>query len=348
MSIRLVVNGRYQNREITGVERYAGEVYRRLKISTRLIAPAKNSQGLAGHLWEQVILPSRIKKNELLWSPANAGPMLVSHQVVTIHDTFTFDHPEWFRPLFRMWYQILIPRLVKRAARIITVSNYSRKRLADIFGLAANQVISIPEGVDTDWFQPSSQPEIERVRQIYKITKPYLLFLGSLEPRKNLTRLFQAWNIVQKENSRINLVVVGKQNYQVHGSGSPTSPLGVLKIGYVRECDLPALYSGALGFLYPSLCEGFGLQVLESMACGTPVLAANTGALPEIVADAGIYVNPYDIEELTNGIHRLVSDVNLREDLRYCGFQRVKQFPWEQTAEAIEKVLEQIQEEFTL
>jgi glycosyltransferase involved in cell wall biosynthesis len=108
------------------------------------------------------------------------------------------------------------------------------------------------------------------------------------------------------------------------------------------------LYSGALWFLYPSLCEGFGLQVLESMACGTPLLAANTGALPEVVADAGIFVNPYDVEEMAGGIRRLVSDEDLRERLRECGFQRVQQFPWEKTSEEIEKVLEQVQEEFTL
>ena len=124
-----------------------------------------------------------------------------------------------------------MPKLVKRTARIITVSNYSRKRLMDIFGLSANRVISIPGGVDTDWFQPSSQLEIELVRQLYKIPGPYLLFLGSLEPRKNLTRLFQAWDIVQKEYPRITLVVAGRLNYRTHATESPSASLGIQKIG---------------------------------------------------------------------------------------------------------------------
>jgi glycosyltransferase involved in cell wall biosynthesis len=348
MGIRLVVNARYQSRRTTGVERYAEEVCRRFKIPVRSIAPAKNMQGLAGHFWEQVVLPSQIKNNELLWSPANTGPVFVHRQVVTIHDTFTFDHPEWFQPLFGRWYRLLLPRLVKRAARIITVSNYSRKRLMDIFGLAGNQVISIPSGVDSDWFQPSSKLEIERVRQLYRIPAQYVLFLGSLDPRKNLTRLFQAWDMVRREYPQITLVVAGRQNYRIHGSGSSSIISGLHKLGYVRECDLPALYSGALGFLYPSLCEGFGLQVLEAMACGTPVLAANTGALPEVVGDAGIYVNPYETVEIADGIRRLVSDHDLRESLRECGFLRVQQFPWENTSKEIEKILEQVFEELTI
>ena len=348
MGIRLVINARYQSRRTTGVERYAEEACRRLKIPVRLIAPPKKIQGMAGHFWEQVVLPSQIKNNELLWSPANTGPVLVSRQVVTIHDTFTFDHPEWFQPLFSRWYQFLLPRLVKRAARVITVSNYSRKRLMDIFGLPAEQVISIPSGVDPDWFQPGSQPEIERVRQLYRIPGPYILFLGSLDPRKNLARLSQAWDLVRREYPQITLVVAGKQNYRIHGGRSSSASLGLHKIGYVHECDLPALYSGALGFLYPSLCEGFGLQVLEAMACGTPVLAANTGALPEVVGDAGIYVNPYETVEIADGIRRLVSDHDLRESLRECGSQRVQQFHWEKTSKEIEKVLEEVFEDFAL
>lgn len=345
MEMSLVVNGRYQKRKTTGNERYAGEVCRRLNTSVRLIAPSINMQGLAGHLWEQIVLPGRIKKNEMLWSPANTGPILISHQVVTIHDTFTFDHPEWFQPIFGGWYRSLLPVLVKRAARIITVSNYSRERLMDIFGLAARQVISIPAGVDLDWFRPVSQLEIERVRQIYKITGPYLLFVGSLDPRKNLVRLVQAWNIVQNDFPKINLVIAGRQNSRVHGNETYADSPGMHKLGYVSECDLPALYSGALGFLYPSLCEGFGLQALESMACGTPVLASNTGALPEVIGDAGIYANPYSVAEMANGICRLISDQDLRESLRECGYLRVQKFPWENTAEAVKKVFEQVQQE---
>jgi len=218
----------------------------------------------------------------------------------------------------------------------------------DVFGLAAHQVVSIPAGVDLDWFQPGSQLEIERVRRLYKISNPYLLFLGSLEPRKNLSRLFQAWNIVHKEYPHVNLVIAGRQNNWVHGSESLKESLGTQKIGYVSECDLPALYSGAVGFLYPSLCEGFGLQALESMACGTPVLAANTGALPEVIANAGIYADPYNITEIADGICRLISDEVMREDLREQGFQRVQQFPWEKTSAAIEQVFEQVQQEFIL
>ncbi|MDR3572774.1 MAG: glycosyltransferase family 1 protein [Anaerolineaceae bacterium] len=303
---------------------------------------------LAGQFWEQIILPSRIKKDEILWSPANTGPLLVPNQVVTIHDTFIFDHPEWFQPSFRLLYRSLLPQLVKRAARIITVSNYSCNRLTDIFGLKINQVTSIPCGVDLDWFQPGSQTEIERVRQLYKIPGSYLLFIGSLEPRKNLARLVQAWKIVQKEYPHIMLVIAGGQSKRVHNSETLAESLGIKKIGYVCECDLPALYSGALGFLYPSLCEGFGLQILESMACGTPVLAANTGAFPEVVAEAGLLINPYDIEEIAYSICRMISEKDLREDLRLRGFQRARQFSWENTTNAIENVFEEVRQKITL
>ncbi len=331
MPIDIAVNGRFEGRRITGVDRYASEILRCLGKRVRVIRPRGALAGVRGHLWEQSILPFLISSHEVLWSPANSGPVAVTNQVVTIHDLSVLEHAEWFTHSFRLWYSFLFPTLAQRARRVLTVSEHSRQAIIRAFKLSDDQVIAIPNGVNLQQFHPCDSAS---VRGKYRLRNPYVLFVGSLDPRKNLNRLLEAWDQVA-DFSETELVIAGSKMSIFRTVSIPTSSSRVRYLGYVPDHDLPALYSGALFFVMPSLSEGFGLTVLEAMACGTAVLAAKAGALPEVADQAAILINPVSISEMAEAMRRLLSEEGLRYDLRQRGLERAKQFSWERSSERI-------------
>ena len=338
----MYINIRNLNQRITGVQRYTIELLSRWDNPLKKITPSKKfSSGPAGHFWEQVILPGIIK-NAFLFSPSNTGPLAVKKQVVTIHDLVPLDHPEWLNPRFVAWYRFLIPRLVRKVRRIITISNFTRQRLLKQTKVAPDKIVVIPNGVNTK-FSPRPAKDIKKIRKVLKIpTEHYILSLGSIEPRKNLHCLLKAWSQVQNElPSDIWLVVAGaKGNTLVFKNISfDRLPPRVWFTGHVRDEYLPALYSGATAFVYVSIYEGFGLPPLEAMASGTPTLTGNITALPEVVSNAAVTVNPFDPDAIAWGIKRLIEDGTLRENLRLKGIQRAKIFSWDTTADMTLQVL---------
>ena len=343
---RVVVNARVLGAPLTGLQRYTLELLGRFGDKVQAVAPKKNLSTIQGHLWEQLMLPY-YSKGKLLFSPANTGPLSVTRQVVTIHDVVPIDRPELFSPKYRAFYQFLSPRLARRVRAVITVSAFTRERLIELARVSPSRVHAIHSGVDQR-FSPQQMDSIERVRNALKIPSPYyILGLGLIGPHKNLPRLFVAWEKIQRElPDEVWLVVVGGggKNSVFKYVGPERLPPRVYLTGRVADEFLPALYSGALAFVYPSLYEGFGLPPLEAMACGTPVLASNVTALPEVVGDAGLLVDPYDVEAIAHGIRRLVEDSALRKELGKKGLERAKQFTWERTAELTWAVLEEAME----
>ncbi|MDD1750776.1 MAG: glycosyltransferase family 4 protein, partial [Methanothrix sp.] len=243
-----MVNARFQTRCVTGVERYAGEILRRMQAQIRQVKPGYRLNGLGGHVWEQFILPLGIKKDEILWSPANTGPILVSNQIITIHDTSFLDHPEWYQPEFVAWYQFVVPRLLHRARVVTTVSSYSKIRILQAFRIYDDKVNVIPGGVDQNWFKPQLESELHRVRRKYNIAEAYILTLGSLQPRKNLPRLLAAWRQVHSRYPHIELIIAGGGGSVFRELEIQEVPSGVRILGYVDDADLPALYAGALAY----------------------------------------------------------------------------------------------------
>lgn len=331
----IVVNGHFKGRHFAGVERYASEVLRFLGPDTRVVQPPARAAGLRGQLWEQLWLPRLVEKDACLWSPANTGPLAVQRQVVTIHDLSVLDHPEWYDPNFRLWYRLLLPRLVQRVDKILTVSEYSKGSILRRLGVPADKVTVVPEGVDLRVFHADDPG---RVHVKYGLPDRYILFVGSLEPRKNIERLSLAWSRLT-EFQDVQLVIAGPQV-----GGSVPSAITRLRrrtryLGYIPDEDLPALYAGAVFFIMPSLLEGFGLTVLEAMACGTPVIASQAGALPEIVGNAALLVDPTSVEGMTEAIRRLLVEEDRRWYLRKKGLERACQFSWEAAAQRIRAIL---------
>ncbi len=336
--MKLTVNGRFRTQRTTGVQRYAREITSRLSSLVDVLTPGEWNAGIRGHLWEQSVLP-RLSRGGLLWSPCNTGPLSVRRQVVTIHDCAFADHPEAFSRMFASWYAWLIPRLARRARRIITVSRFSAQRLAELCDIDIDRIDVIYNGVSSHMC-PAPVEAIAQLRQRSNLPGRYVLSVGSIEPRKNLQRLLTAWQRLAPAD--VGLVLAGGESAVFRGAGIDRLPPGVQLAGYVADEDLPTLYSGAEAFVYPSLYEGFGLTVLEAMACGAPVICSRTTSLPEVTgAEAAMLIDPLDVDDIASALGRLLADGQLQGKLRAQGLQRATQFSWDKAAAATAKVLKQ-------
>lgn len=331
MTVKVVINSRFQHRRVTGVERYAQEISKRLIPAPRFVSPKMAMGQIGGHFWEQFVLPAQIRKDEILWSPANAGPWIVNKQVVTLHDASVFDHPEWFRPFFAAWTRLSWKILAKRVEAIITVSNFSRERLKFHLGIPDEKIHVISNGVGSP-FELQTQIAIEEIKTKYNLHKPYFLFVGTIEPRKNLQTLMQAW---ERLNSKSHSLFIAGAEGKVFSKNKDFTVNAV----YVPDCDLPALYAGATATIIPSFYEGFGLTALEAMACGAPVIASSTTAFPETTGNAALLFDPHNSNELVEAMKIMIENKSLANTLRERGLQRSAPFTWDESARKTSEVL---------
>jgi glycosyltransferase involved in cell wall biosynthesis len=276
----------------------------------------------------------------LLWSPGNCGPLLWAEQVLTIHDISFLDHPEWYSRSFCSVYGALVPRLARRVKHILTVSEFTRERIIEMLRVDRQRVTVTYPGIDPAFIAPR-EDEVVRTLARLGVAQPYVFALGAASPRKNLARLYEAWARLGSTVGEVMLVVAGAQRSSFAARGSATARnSSVLTLGEVQDADLPALYAGAMVFVYPSLYEGFGLPPLEAMSCGTPVITSNTTALPESTGDAALSVDPYDATAMADAMQRVITDLPLRAKLRQKGLDRAKSFTWDRTAQQTWQVLE--------
>ena len=327
----IVINGRFLNRRLTGVERHGREILSHLVPGYRVEKPMQASSGFRGHAWEQFILPQKLDSKSILWSPANTGPLLVSNQALTIHDLSPIEHPEWFRGTFAMWYRLFLPILVKRVRIVFTPSEYTRQRVLSGFGI--RNILVTPNGVDHCRFT------LEAKQEKYTLPAHYVLFLGSIEPRKNIPALLQAWDEINDFFPDTWLIIAGSGGHVFRPVQLSRTIERVCFLDYVDDESLPGLYAGAMLFVLPSFDEGFGLSPLEAMASGTPVIVSNGGALPEVVGDAGLIFNLAKLDTLSESMRICLSDPILRRSMKEKGLARAKLYSWQNTAELIGKTL---------
>ncbi|MEZ5901017.1 MAG: glycosyltransferase family 1 protein [Hyphomicrobiaceae bacterium] len=337
----ITLNARFYSHIPTGMQRYGLEMVKRMSGDLDVVRPSRPLSGPEGHLWEQFYLPAA-SRGRLLWSPNNTGPIAVQRQVCTMHDIIPVEHPEWFNPRFAAWYAWLLPRLLKRVDHLIAVSQFTKERIVEKFGVDQSKISVVWNGVD-DQFRPRTEAEIDNVREALGIkSKNYILCLGSLEPRKNVPRLLQAWDLISRQlPDEVELVISGKVGASkvFSSAGLSEIPERVHFTGYVNQEQLPALYSGALALVYPSLYEGFGLPPLEAMACGTAVVTSASTSLQEVVGDAAVLVDPLDIGSIAESIVAVVENEALRHDLSKRGLERAQNFTWDRSADATREIL---------
>jgi glycosyltransferase involved in cell wall biosynthesis len=331
MTREIVVNGRFLSRRITGVERYGREILR--YIADRCRVEGTQANGVTGHAWEQFILPRRLNPESILWSPANTGPLLVRNQALTIQDLSPLEHPEWFRSSFSLWYRLFLPTLARRVKVIFVPSEYVHRKVMARF--RRENILTIPSGVNRESFHPGARQSLD------DLPARYILFVGSLEPRKNLPGLLAAWSRIKREFPDVALVIAGATGRVFSRVELPLQQEQIRFLGHV-ESELPGLYANAELFVLPSFDEGFGLPVVEAMACGTPVIVSDRGALPEVVCDAGLMVDLSKPDTLSSTMHQCLRDKDLRASLKEKGLARAKDFSWQRSADSIWKILNEI------
>lgn len=342
----LVVNARFLTQPVTGVQRHAIEVSRRIKRArpgTRFVAPAgvihadlaaelgASTVGrLTGHAWEQLELPRHLGGAGLI-SLCNAAPIAVTRQIVTIHDAAPFSVPEAYSPAFRRWYRFMIRRLGRRARAVMTDSHFSADELERRAGVAADRVTVVPLGCEhaLDTGRDDSILDRHDLRG-----RPFLLAVGSRSPHKNFAALLAAAE--QLADAPFLFVVAGGASPRVHAAGGEAEAGGHLRhVGRVSDEELRSLYEAAAGYVHPAYYEGFGLPPLEAMALGCPVVSARAASLPEVLGDAAAWFDPFDVDDMAGKIRHFMADDAARAELRARGLARASAFSWDRTADAV-------------
>lgn len=263
--------------------------------------------------------------------------------VVTIHDISFEEHPEWFPRKLRAFLKWSVPRSARMARAILTDTQSAKSDLVRLYRLPHEKVFVTPYAAHAR-FQPiHDQEALRQVRAKYNTSDKFVLVVGNMQQRKNLVRLMQVFAKVKRTRALPHkLVIVGQSLWRAEEAMARARALGdsVVLTGYVPDADLPLLYNAADIFCYPSLYEGFGLPVLEAMACGTPVIASNVSSLPEVAGDAARLVDPYDEHAIAEALRELAENDALRHTLRVKGLAHARQFSWERTAQQTLQVYE--------
>ena len=351
---QIFVNGRFATQKLSGVQRCARELlialdgllsegvidrsrFRFILLQPRAVAQpgqyryieVRSIGRFTGHLWEQTTLLSHVR-GELLLNLCNTAPLFKRNQVLTIHDAAVHAIPDAYTPAFRAWYRVMHSVVGARAARIVTVSEFSKRELVERLKLPAERIFVMSEGSDHVLRVPSEPAILERFGLN---RRPFVLAVSNLAPHKNFQAIVRALEILGLHE--VDIVIAGGANPQVFASDGTRLPELVKWVGHASDGELRALYEHAACFVYPSLYEGFGLPPLEAMTFGCPVLASTKGAVPEVCGDAALYCDPRSPVDIAAKLKELLADLALRERLRARGYARAASFTWRRSAEQL-------------
>lgn len=298
-------------------------------------------------VWMHVLLPWQVYhvKVDILHMPANVIPMFLScPTVVTILDTILLQTPQHFTFWHRNYSRIFVPLAAKYASMILTISEQSKRDIVRQLNVSPDKV-SVTYPAASPGFRPVSERGIAKVKQRYSLDS-FILTVGTLEPRKNIIRLLQAFALLRDRGISCQLVHAGPRGWLFDDVLAEVKRLGLWQsvrfLDRVPLDDLVGLYNSASVFVYPSLYEGFGLPVLEAMSCGCPVITSNTSSLPEVIGDAGIMVDPRDVQQLANVMQRVLKDEALAHNMRQQGLERASLFSWQRCAQETLNVYRQV------
>lgn len=353
------------DRNLTGISQYTRELLRALRETGCQPLVLRSGGGETGEPTIQLtgarLLPALLTLGQaeigwharkhalrLVHDPTGTAPLMLcpGKRVVTIHDDFPNSFPGHSTALDTLIHRFWLPFVLRRVDAVLTDSEHSKSDIQRFLHVSEEKITVIRLAAGAH-FRVLSEEEIAIALERHGIERPYILYVGSLEPRKNLLRMLEAYIELGNWSPKWRLVIVGAHNY---GKSSPAAQLveekglrdRVTFTGYVPDDDLPALYNAADLFCFPSLYEGFGLPVLEAMACGTPVVTSNTSSLPEVVGDAALLVEPYNVGEIASTMRRVLDDPTLARELRQKGLKRAMQFTWERTARETIDVYESV------
>jgi glycosyltransferase involved in cell wall biosynthesis len=290
--------------------------------------------------WEQTGLPLAVRRHRLdvLHSPHYSMPVAAGcASVVTFHDMTFFIYPEVHKTYKKLFFRSMMRLSARRADAIIAISESTRADILRILKRRADDVCTVMYGIDRQFQPVQDRALIDQTRRQHRLPDPFILYVGNLEPRKNIPTLVRAFAKLVEKGLPHSLVLAGSRGWMDDDIFKTIQDLGlqsrVLLPGFCEQSELPALYSAASLFVYPSLYEGFGLPVLEALACGVPVITSNISSMPEVAGQAAILVDPHDSDELAKAMVRILTDPAKSEELARTGRQRASLFTWERTAQ---------------
>jgi glycosyltransferase involved in cell wall biosynthesis len=302
-------------------------------------------------LWEQFVLPFKSQRHhvEVMYYPDHTSALLKKNcpTIITIHDLAFLAHPETFAKKNRLYKSLAVARSARQADRIIVVSHATKQECLRWLEAPEAKLRVIHNGIDSCFKRIDDKDKLEQTRKKLDLPRQFILFVGTLEPRKNLVKLIAAYADLRRQRKiEHELIVVGAKGWLFSEIFATVDKLSLKEhvrfLGYVTEDDLVALYNLARVLVYPSLYEGFGFPPLEAMACGCPVVTSNQSSLPEITGEAARLVDSNDATAIADGIFHVLDDANFRQGLIARGLERVKLFTWEKTARQILQVIDEL------
>ncbi len=311
-------------------------------------------------LWEQIALPKAAKEAgcQLLHCTSNTAPIFTSIPlVVTLHDIIYMESSylkilrgsgTWYQKFGNLYRKLVVPRIVKKGRKIITVSNFEKNRISQFFGMKNDDRLAAVYNGVSEHFKPiTDQKELKRVKDKYNLPDHFFFFLGNTDPKKNTKGTLLAFsNYLKRTQQDTKLVML---DYDLKELEKLLDEIGnkdlfsnIKLTGYVVNTDLPAIYSQSEVFLYPSLRESFGIPMLEAMACGTPVITSNTSSMPEVAGNAALLIDPFNPDEITDAMIKINSDLSTRSDLTKKGFEQSAKFSWNAMAKNVLEIYSEI------
>ncbi len=331
--MKILIDGRVlAHGHTSGVQRHAQEIARALHEADHTITTVipKYKNRYYQQIWEHTLLPFHARKYDILYCPSNIAPLYLPKKTklaLTLHDLAFLDFPKQYSSVFQKYYAFLVPKNIQRAEYILTISNFSKKRIIQEYPWVKNRISIIHHGISSH-FLPSSQPKSD-----------YVLYVGTMNRIKNFQVLLEIFLTPEFKNIDLKMILPNASTF------SDDEHINILIrrskkannidiIDHVNQDELKTYYQNARLFVFPSFHESFGFPPLEAMACGTPVIVSNVTALPEVCGDAALYVDPYSMEDISKKIQLLLSDTSLQEEYIAKGLAHVKTYTWERAAKA--------------
>lgn len=310
--------------------------------------------------WEQFALPRAAEKAgcDILHCTSNTAPVFCRVPLVlTLHDIIYMERSiagmltgpsTAYQKFGNIYRKLIVPRIMKKSRKIITVSHFEKNRIADFFGMKNdNRLTAVYNGVSTHFRPVTDAAALKRVKALYRLPAHYFFFLGNTDPKKNTRGVLQAFAAFRKQHpTDYKLVMLDYDRKELakllEEINSPELADHIILTGYVKNTDLPAIYCQSQAFLYPSLRESFGIPMLEAMACGVPVITSNTSSMPEVAGEAALIIDPGKPEEITDAMIRLCNDTSLASALISAGKSRAADFSWKAMADDVRAIYAEI------
>ena len=320
----------YDNEKFLGTfKKYPNINERVIKLKSRLIIPYR----------DQILLKRAIKKDniDIIHGTKSVAPFFSkAKSVITFLDLTPILYPNEFKFFDRIYWNFILPYAVKYVDHIISISENTKKDLVENFKVESDKISVVLLGVSKKYHPIKNTEVLQKTKQNYNLPPNFILYVGTYRPRKNIESIIKAFYKFKRNDNNYKLVLCGKKLYKENIIIQLVKELkltnDVFHLGYIKDDDLPVLYNLADLFVYPSFYEGFGLPVIEAMACGTPVIASNTASLPEVVGAAGIIINPRDIDSLTNAIYKVLHSKSIQDKMIINGITQAKKFSWKKCA----------------